>query len=313
MTEDVKQSQEATTELGALLRTQREQLGMSPEEAAAGLNLRPGIIEALEADRHDLLPPRTFVRGYLRTYAKLLGLKEHDVLAAFERQHPEPEAERVRAALSRDGRQRQGGWLKWLVLLIALALIAYVAYQKFVLQEANPEPTAAVSEQPREGVEVAVQEESDEVVEQSASEAAEALPIITPEPTSQEEQSAPALEQTPPEQNHAATEPVEPTATSAAVVAQTAPQAPAAPQAMRTTVSIEVDEESWVEVSDASGAQLHAGLVQGPRTLELSGRPPLRLVIGNAQNARLYYAGDAVPLAAYTRREVARLTLPVAQ
>lgn len=301
MTEDVKQSQEATTELGALLRTQREQLGMSPEEAAAGLNLRPGIIEALEADRHDLLPPRTFVRGYLRTYAKLLGLKEHDVLAAFERQHPEPEAERVRAALSRDGRQRQGGWLKWLVLLIALALIAYVAYQKFVLQEANPEPTAAVSEQPREGV------------EQSASEAAEALPIITPEPTSQEEQSAPALEQTPPEQNHAATEPVEPTATSAAVVAQTAPQAPAAPQAMRTTVSIEVDEESWVEVSDASGAQLHAGLVQGPRTLELSGRPPLRLVIGNAQNARLYYAGDAVPLAAYTRREVARLTLPVAQ
>ena len=69
--------------VGKLLRERREQQGLTQQDVAASLNLRVAAIEALEAERFDLLPPRTFVRGYLRAYAKLVGLAEAEVLAAF--------------------------------------------------------------------------------------------------------------------------------------------------------------------------------------------------------------------------------------
>lgn len=319
MTDEPKQS-EATAGAGELLRAQRERQGMSPQEAAAGLNLRPGIIEALEADRYDLLPPRTFVRGYLRAYAKLLGLKEYDVLAAFELQQPEPEAEQIRRAAGRDQRPRGGG-LKWLVLAIALALIAYVVYQSYYQprQESAGAPPAVEDAQPQQAEQQAAPFSGREGAAATAPEAEESRESAISESGATAETEDAAELQPAPDQAAAAnseTAAVESPSAGPANVAAAVPQPPQPPVAApvtRAQLALEINEESWVEVRDASGGQVYAGLVQGPRTLELSGRPPLRLVIGNAQNARLYYAGELVPLAPHTRREVARLTLPLSQ
>ena len=65
---------------GSILSTARKELKWSIEDVAANLNLRVTVIEALEADDYTNLPGPTFVRGYQRSYARLLGIDEDKVV-----------------------------------------------------------------------------------------------------------------------------------------------------------------------------------------------------------------------------------------
>lgn len=76
----------ASNSIGALLKTTREQRGMSQADAAAQLNLKVAIIEKLEAEQWDTSMATTFVKGYLRAYARLLKLSEREILQAFDLQ-----------------------------------------------------------------------------------------------------------------------------------------------------------------------------------------------------------------------------------
>ena len=76
---------------GAHLRNAREEAGMSAEAVAEALLLNPKTLELLETDAHDRLPAPTFVRGYLRGYARVLGLPSGPILDMYDRQgfeHP---------------------------------------------------------------------------------------------------------------------------------------------------------------------------------------------------------------------------------
>lgn len=76
---------------GAHLRNAREEAGMSVDAVAEALLLKSKTLELLEADAHDRLPAPTFVRGYLRGYARVLGLPSGPILDMYDRQgfeHP---------------------------------------------------------------------------------------------------------------------------------------------------------------------------------------------------------------------------------
>jgi cytoskeletal protein RodZ len=78
---------------GIRLQTRRLKNEWSIEDVAADLNLRIEVIAALEADDYSTLPERTYVRGYLRAYARLLGIQEEEVLDDL------PESQRSRGGL----------------------------------------------------------------------------------------------------------------------------------------------------------------------------------------------------------------------
>lgn len=73
---------------GRRLRRGRERMALSVADAAESLHLDTGMIEALEEDDYDRLPPLTFVRGYLRAYARLVDCPEGEILEALESQGP---------------------------------------------------------------------------------------------------------------------------------------------------------------------------------------------------------------------------------
>ena len=75
---------------GAHLREAREKTGMTVDKVATALLLHPAVVEALEVDAYDRLPAPTFVRGYLRGYARLLGLPAGPVLDMYDRHGFEP-------------------------------------------------------------------------------------------------------------------------------------------------------------------------------------------------------------------------------
>lgn len=69
---------------GASLAKRREVLGLTPEEAAAQLKVKPKVIRQLEQQSWDPKTAATFIRGYLRNYARLLKVDEQEVLSQFE-------------------------------------------------------------------------------------------------------------------------------------------------------------------------------------------------------------------------------------
>ena len=75
---------------GAYLRKTREEANISVDKVAAVLLLRLDIVELIEADAYDRLPAPTFVRGYLRGYARVLGIASKPVLDMYDRQGFEP-------------------------------------------------------------------------------------------------------------------------------------------------------------------------------------------------------------------------------
>jgi cytoskeleton protein RodZ len=297
---------------GQMLRAARERKGLSVQEAADGLNLKPRIIEALETDSYEQLPPRTFVKGYLRAYAKLVDVKEYDVLAAFEQQQPEQPPERMQPALTHSDTGGVG-WLKWFVLAVALLLLGYLAFDAY-----RPPASPVVPEQPDAEAPQAPVPVVPAPTEQPAAEPQPAPPL---QRDAQQQQSAepsePAQQAVQPTQPTAAPEqtaqaPAEvPVRSEPPVASEPAEdQRPAAPMA---PLSISVDDESWIQVTDATGARRYAGLVQGPRTLRVDGAPPFDVVVGNAAAVEIRYAGERVSLPSRRPGRVLRLTVPAAQ
>ena len=77
---------------GARLRRAREAANRSIGEISAALHLDPKTVEALEADSFDRLPAPTFVRGYMRGYARELGLPPGPILEVYDHQGFKPPA-----------------------------------------------------------------------------------------------------------------------------------------------------------------------------------------------------------------------------
>ncbi|WPL19306.1 Cytoskeleton protein RodZ [Thiorhodovibrio winogradskyi] len=74
---------------GRQLRVARESSGLTLTQVAAEMHLSVGTIEALEDDHYDGLPSEVFIIGYLRTYARILGLNPVPLLDQYRRQRPD--------------------------------------------------------------------------------------------------------------------------------------------------------------------------------------------------------------------------------
>lgn len=112
---------------GEMLKREREHQGLTLDEVAVQLNLRPAVVSGLEADQYNEIPVPAYRRGYLRAYARLLGIDETPVVAAYNAQHGDTrsDVERRVAPVQRARRpSRVGAWIfKLFTLLVVLALI----------------------------------------------------------------------------------------------------------------------------------------------------------------------------------------------
>ena len=97
--------------LGSYLKNQRESKKISLREIAKNTRVREHILRAIEEDRHELLPPSTYVKGFLSAYAKYLRLDENEVLLRYEsllkREAPTPSRAELVKPLSPPSRPKQ--------------------------------------------------------------------------------------------------------------------------------------------------------------------------------------------------------------
>jgi cytoskeleton protein RodZ len=272
---------------GALLRRKRESLGYSVEDVAQAIKLQPRQIQAMEDEHFEILGGSTFVRGFMRNYAKLLDLDTDAVLAVLERQASLPVAElhEVRNAnvrMPREGRGKPFAWLGAVAPLVVVAAGAAAYYLGWLnIELLRPSGRSGSS-----------------------------LQAASPGAASTATSSSPM--QTAPSAS--------PTAAESAVAAVPLPAAQASPaetdtveSALRADASnrllLRFERPSWVEVKQADGHVLVSKLHPAGTSEVIEGRPPFTLIIGSASGVQLQYGDRQVDLRPYTRVDVARLTL----
>ena len=128
---------------GAMLRKERLAQELDQSRAAAQLHLSDAMIQALESDDFDRLPGPVFTQGYLRNYARLLGLPENEVLDAYQRVRPQTDTVTVSTkgthAVKQEVRSsnRLVRLVTWLIVLGLLGLVI-VWWQDHLHWQAEP-------------------------------------------------------------------------------------------------------------------------------------------------------------------------------
>ena len=111
--------------VGEALKAARESIGMDVEDIAQATRVRAPHIAAIEAFDLESLPARPFVIGYVRAYARALGLDSESVVARFRAEIPSADTDlRAPAGLLWEGRRRFG----WIAAAVTLALALVVAW-----------------------------------------------------------------------------------------------------------------------------------------------------------------------------------------
>ena len=266
---------------GRLLAAARQARGMTVTEVALRLKFAPRQIEALEADRYDVLRGPSMVRGMIRSYAKLIGADPGPLLDALHRQlNAGPVTMQPRAMEVPFPKVTPKGSFVY-VMLSAVVVIAVVSVVvEWVLRPSVPGSAAAT------GPASAARVETARVTPR------EAAP--TPPPIGD---PAPAL----------APSPVPAPAPAAEPRRSTAIQHETVLNAKR--IELVFDRESWVEIKDADGRIVFSQLNPPGSRRNVVGEAPFSIIIGNATGVKLRYNNTDVDLAPYTRTDVARLTL----
>lgn len=327
---------------GETLRQARESKDLSLAEVARQLNLTEQALRQLEAGSFDQLPGHTFARGYIRAYAKLLGMDQARLVTDFDLYTG---TDATGSNVHSLGRIEEPVRLSQSVLrfvsfaiLLVLGVIGFLWWQDQAERRSGetadismehvevesadgttqihpldePEDQAVVEAQ--QGEEGAPGELSPEVAAQpegtppsaAASASAQALPLP--------QSSAPATSAPVAPSAATATTPAAPVVpaapTAPAATAPAAPaQAPVVAAAGQGLVRIQFVANCWTQLTDADGKVLLSALKRSGESVELAGRPPFELRLGYARGAQVSYNGQAVDVAPYTHGETARLKL----
>lgn len=297
--------------VGRVLKTGREARGLSFDDVADKLKLTPRQLTALETDDFQALPGNTFVRGFVRNYARLLEIDSKPLLDHLTAALPQ---ERVQAAMPRVGDatalnsgasfgQPERSWPVWLMVVFGLLLGAGVVFW-FLKQPVPPEVAMPAASEPASATESAPFASA--AAHEEASGINGAPFIMLPEASSTANASAASAV------NAVPVAPMVPTASRVAMasaprpeVKVTAASAVADGSAIRVTVAF----DSWVQIIDAEGTPLVSQLLGPGSERSVSGKPPFRVKVGNAPKTQLYYRGQQVDLAPYVRGDVATLVL----
>ncbi len=128
-------------EIGAALKAAREQAGLSLDEISEITRVRSRHLANIEAAEIDQLPSRPFTIGYVRAYAKALGLDADATAARFRTEHPSPDdALQTPVGVKHN---RAAPRSRWMVMLAGVALVAVVGWNVTVRLMAAPPPKHA--------------------------------------------------------------------------------------------------------------------------------------------------------------------------
>ncbi|ASG06766.1 helix-turn-helix domain-containing protein [Vibrio anguillarum] len=293
-----------TVQPGTLLKAKREALGLTQKQVADRLRLRLSIIQSLEENNFASDQVATFTRGYLRSYAKAVGIKESVILASFDDCYPTVVAEQPMQSFSKKTKREKHDsrimTLTWGIFAIIIGISSLWWWQnqeqENVVIESSPSISSTSVERLRDEDFTTVPELVPTVDESQVEAEAVYIPVeintqaaeLIPSPeddTAEADLSAsddPVLDKTPPQD-------------------ATNPYAP---------LTLTFSADCWIQVKDAAGKTLSTGIKKSGQTVTLQGEAPFQIILGAPESVSMTFASEPVDLSGYTSGKVARFTLP---
>ncbi|WP_300493978.1 RodZ domain-containing protein [uncultured Methylophaga sp.] len=289
----------SSVDVGRRLREAREAKKISISDAAAQLRVTRSAIVHLEEQDWDKLHGRTYARGYFLSYTKFLGLPQDEMLAGFNIEFTETDKRSPSVAPIQQIKPAKSTfpWLP-LILLITVAVLTWFAYQQWQATKLvqNNEPAEQTLLEPLN--ETANENNADPVpITESNEISLEEQPLI-PNETDTSEPTLDTADTALNESFETETSPPVEDAESATAEATT-----------EKNLIIGINADCWVEVRDASQQVLISRVVRAGNTVELTGKLPLQVSLGQANAASVRFDGDIIDITEYTRGNVARFTL----
>ena len=334
--------EETKLEAGTILKQKREELGLTLEQVASRLRLRRSIIENIESNQFESEQVATFTRGYLRSYARVVGIEESVVLCALddngEAQHQEHEMQSFSQKTSQEKHDNRIMILTWGISAIivgiscvwwwqnqentAVELTSTTEQEQKIekeLAEKNELDFAVVESQPSSEIQPQesklVEQPLEEVTTQVASQV-EPEKVVKAVDNSKEqtpvEQSKvePVVSNTPVEASKPESNSLE-TAKNSSKEQEKQPQSEqAAADIVANLLEMSFSDDCWIQVKDSTGKTLATGIKKAGQGIQLSGNPPYKVILGAPENVSITLSSEPIDLSGYTSGKVARFTLP---
>ncbi len=341
------EAQQPALSVGAILRAEREARGLSVEEIAERVKFSVRQVEALEHDDVEHLPQGTFLRGFVRSYARVLGVDEARLLEAThthtEHHFDVTDVQAGGAPLPVTGdASRRSRYLLLGALAVAILLAGFILMRPaqktlpaVVTEEGAVEPVSAVSAAPLQPIEpaqpvmaqsaepatIAEVQKPEPAAAPKKIEPAKPLPIVKPLPVTKPVEAVkpaevpkPVVAPKPvvtPTVPVSKPEPVAPAETEApAPDTPSKPEVPLA-QLMKRPIHIVFNEDAWMEIIDVNGEILLSRVTKAGEEKWIGGghRAPYSVSIGRPGAIRMYYHGKEVDLSKFNPAGVAKLVL----
>ncbi len=325
---------------GTILKTAREQRGLSQQDVAHRLNLRISLIRDIEEDRFDQKTASTFTRGYLKTYARFVGVDEQAVVAAYDSlgldDKKYSEMYSFSGRTQREASEHRVRLISW---VLCIGLIGLGGTWWWLQPTEEPVPTSI--NEAGQLVVKAVNEAALSVnpVSSAPSTAAEPLQVPTiPDVMNTSSSTVPATADVAEENDTEGQAPTvltdtaakadvqEPSAvvpaptaagittaaTSTAVSAAASTEETAVAADPSVALQLHFNATCWLRVTDATGKSILEGTKNAGDKISLSGKEPFSLTIGAPRAVSIYFHGQEVDMSSYIRQGVvARYKLPL--
>lgn len=257
-------------EFGAELKAARESAGLSVEDIADSILISADIIRAIDNSRSDELPSATFTQGYIRSYSRILGISADKTIEAYNLSLPDAKQINTPVSVLPVNTVNAKGSHNSLYFIIAIIFIVGACY--WVYNNLLQNQVVGVLDK----VAIITDKEDDNkqqlVVSDQASESLnnqlEEQAYFT-EPEILDESAGEVIESQVPTEKEA-------------VINKPAEKA----DSTNMTLVITASEDSWCEINDSESRLLYR-LVKSGETLEIQGKPPYRIFLGNARKVSI--------------------------
>jgi cytoskeleton protein RodZ len=292
MIEKEEQQQAVIQGPGQILKQARERANLSTQEIADKIKLKKTLIENIEQDNYDINVSLTFVRGYLKLYAKHVYVEEAEILKAFESlstQKKEPA--KLQSFSRRVANQANDDKLMLVTYLIVAAVIALVVIWWF--QQSSTDATSISSTRNR------LESVSSDVMEQ------EVQPFETNDMPDIE-----ILNSTSGDENIFTAEPT-------LITLEAKPSDVLDTTVTETTSPVELifefSGDCWINLSDATGENIAYGVKVKGYVMTQSGIPPFVVTLGAPEMVQIRYAGEPLDMSFLPTGRIAKFDLPLSE
>lgn len=313
---------------GRLLRQARLDLRLAPEDVAQILHLSSKQITALEADDYQSLPGPTYIRGYLRGYAQLLGLAPEKVVDAYNNltipvKPLMPPQSALPPQVTSSDRVVKAASLGVAAVVLGLVYLWWQSNDRSLEQAGEP-PTvagqASVDVAPSQAISGDVSSPTTPAGLMPASGGGPMLPPVvdtapahnTARPAASADTRITVANVT---LNAASAEAPKPAGVAPAPAAdhvttlRTRRAVDIPPGVPRARMILHAVQESWADIRDARDNRLLYENVPAGRRISIEGVAPFSVFLGNADGVRVEFNGQNYDVSRHKRGQVARFTL----